>query len=173
MLSKTCLALVAVTLIGGPTLASAQTPQDRAAHHPDAAAAAGAPAGPAGMAAMMPMMQMMPMMRGMMGVDHVEGRIAYDKAELAITDAQLPQWNAVAAVQRANAKVMQDAMAKMAQDGMPNTMPARGDMMVLMMSERLDGMKKLMAAHNALYAVLSPDQRKIADEMMGGPMSAM
>ena len=34
---------------------------------------------------------------GMMGMaDHVEGRIAFLKVELKITDAQMPQWNAFA-----------------------------------------------------------------------------
>ncbi|PWC69723.1 hypothetical protein TSH20_08840, partial [Azospirillum sp. TSH20] len=54
------------------------------------------------------MEQMMPMMRQMMmgqqgGIsamglpfEHVEGRIAFLKAELGITDAQAPQWNAFA-----------------------------------------------------------------------------
>ncbi len=171
MLSKTYLAFIAAMLIAGPTLASAQTPQNRAVHHPDGAAAtADAPASPMGSAGMA---QMMPMMRGMMAADHVEGRIAYEKAELAITDAQLPQWNAVAAVRRANAKVMQDGMAKMAKDGMPSAAPARGDMMLMMMSERVEGMKKLLTANKALYTVLAPDQRKTADEMMASPMGAM
>ena len=35
---------------------------------------------------------------------HIEGRIAFLKAELAITDAQLPQWNAFADTLRARAK---------------------------------------------------------------------
>ena len=120
--------------------------------------------------------QMMPMMRGMMGMiaaDHVEGRIAYRKAELGITDAQLPQWDALATVLRANARVMQDGMAKMMKDGMPTTAPARGEAMVLMMTERLEGMKALVQADEALYAVLSTEQRKSADELMTGPMGAM
>lgn len=64
---------------------------------------------------MPPMMQggTMPMMRGMqqngmmpmMGMaDHVEGRIAFLKAELKITDAQLPQWNTFADALRSNAR---------------------------------------------------------------------
>ena len=36
----------------------------------------------------------MPMMAAMAG--HVEGRLAFLKTELKITDAQLPLWNAVA-----------------------------------------------------------------------------
>ena len=37
---------------------------------------------------------------------HVEGRIAYLKAELKITDAQAPHFDAVANVMRDNAKAM-------------------------------------------------------------------
>ena len=44
----------------------------------------------------------MPMMAAMAG--HVEGRLAFLKTELKITDAQLPLWNAVADAVRANAK---------------------------------------------------------------------
>jgi hypothetical protein len=47
---------------------------------------------------------MTPMM-GMMGMaDHIEGRIAFLKAELKITDTQLTQWNEFADVLRANAR---------------------------------------------------------------------
>jgi LTXXQ motif family protein len=44
-------------------------------------------------------------MMGMMG-EHVEGRIAFLRAELKITDAQVPQWNTFADALRANAKRM-------------------------------------------------------------------
>ena len=86
------LALIAVT-------AFAQQPQHDE-HHPPAAG----PGMPGGMAGGdMAMMRMMRMMMGpdgmaMMGAmaRHVEGRLAFLKAELKITDAQLPLWNAVA-----------------------------------------------------------------------------
>ena len=52
----------------------------------------------------MPMMGMMQMMGSM--ADHVEGRIAFLKTELKITDAQQPLWNAVGDAMRANAKDM-------------------------------------------------------------------
>jgi len=47
---------------------------------------------------------------------HVEGRIAYAKAELKITDAQLPLWNKVADTMRANAKAMDDVFAGVKRD---------------------------------------------------------
>jgi len=44
---------------------------------------------------------------------HIEGRITFIKAEIKITDAQEPPWNAVADAMRATAKDM---------GGMPNCM---------------------------------------------------
>ena len=113
---------------------------------------------------------MMPMMRGMMAADHVEGRIAYQKAELAITDARLTQWNRVAVVLRLNAKAVQDGMATMARSDMPTTAPTQSDMMVMLMSQRLDGTKKLGVANNALDAFLMPDQWKTANDRPTSPM---
>jgi hypothetical protein len=182
MLSKSGVTLLVATFLGSAAMANAQTTDTTAAHHPDTSvpgtmsgtpAAAGDPS--SGGVGETGMSKMMSAMRGMtnMMADHVEGRIAYQKAELAITDAQLPQWTAVADVLRQNAKAMQDGMAKMAKDGMPIAAPARSDMMVTMMSERLDGMKKLGVANKALYAVLTPDQQKTADNMAASPMGMM
>ena len=65
------------------------------------------------------MVRMMAMMRMMMGqnamAEHVEGRIAFLKTELKITDAQQPLWNAVADAMRANAKEMTDMMPMIGQ----------------------------------------------------------
>src|SRR6516225_7812296 len=101
----------------------AQPAQDHDAHHPETGAAAqqqqvpptarpaaraapGMPGaamgggmmggnmmgqGQAGPAGMMPMMNMM--MGAQAGADHIEGRLAFIKAELKITDAQAQQWN--------------------------------------------------------------------------------
>ena len=56
----------------------------------------------------------MPMMRTMMGqggmpmmAEHIEGRLAFLKTELKITDAQLPLWNAFAQAMRDDASTMQ------------------------------------------------------------------
>src|SRR5208337_3587477 len=105
--------------------ASAQTAQEHAAHHGQAATAASNP----GMGAMMGggvgrMMQMMG--GGMMGggtrmapFSHIEGRIAFLKAELAVTDAQSPQWGTFADALRERAKTMRDSMANMMQADQP------------------------------------------------------
>ena len=188
--------LTAMAIAVPLAFAEAQTApdQDHAVHHTPAAPAAPKPS-PGGAASAMPMMDMgkmmggdmgrmmsmMSMMRmmqggdgmGLMPFDHIEGRIAFYKAELGITDAQLPQWNAFADALRNGAKDMRTAMATAMQAGMPATAPARADAMVQMMSARLDAMKATAAAGKVLYAVLSDAQKKTADELMAEPPMGM
>jgi hypothetical protein len=196
MARSTPLAFVTFALLASAGLANAQTSSAPDPHRPATGAApgmpmvptAGAPAAggpgampimdmgkmvPGGDGQMPPMMQMMrgnQMMPGMMQFQHIEGRIAFLKAELAITDAQLPQWNAFADVLRANAKGMREGMTKMMQAGMPTTAPARAEAMVQMMTMHLEDMKSVASVGKALYLVLTDAQKKIADEMMSGPM---
>jgi hypothetical protein len=105
---KICASLVMLVLVAGPVFA--QQPQDHEQHHPPgtppAAAGPGMPGGSMAGTGGMPMMGMMRMMMGEDGMSgmpmmatmsgHVEGRLAFLKTELKITDAQLPLWNAVA-----------------------------------------------------------------------------
>ncbi len=173
-LANTTLVALAVG-IGSAGLAAAQapSPDDHTAHHPAGDAAQSPPrSGTPGMmmGGMSPIMQMMPMMQGdgmgMMPFDHIEGQIAFYKAELGITDAQLPEWNTFADALRSSAKNMRTTMASVMKAGVPTTAPARMDAMVQMMSVRLDAMKALLAAEKSLYAVLSDDQKKTADELV-------
>ncbi len=202
MAKHTSLTLAAILLATTVAAASAQTAQDHAAHHPaDSASDATAPAQPGrpgGATAMgknggeMPMMNMGSMMDGGMGqmmgpmqsgrggsammpFEHAEGRIAFIKAELVITDAQAPQWNAFADALRASSKAMRETMANMAkeQPEKPWTAADRTGAMVQMMSARLEGMKAIAAAEKALYSVLTDAQKETADELLGGPMMWM
>lgn len=124
---------------------------------------------------MMPMMPMMRMMHGMemMPGQHVEGRIAFLKAELGITEAQSPQWNAFAGAMRGGEKTMHSAMAAHMQAGMPATAPAHSDAMIAMMTAKLEAMKASAAAGKTLYAVLTETQKKTADELMMARMGGM
>src|SRR5215471_1719663 len=112
---KVCAPLVLMLALIAGTVLAQQPQQDE--HHPPAPPAAAGPGMPGGMSGDgdMPMMRMMRMMMGrdgmaMMGAmgRHVEGRLAFLKTELKITDAQLPLWSAVADAMRANAKTMGD-----------------------------------------------------------------
>ena len=94
------------------------------------------------------------------GASHVEGRIAFLKAELKITDAQLPLWNAVAGAMRDHAK----SMATMPGE-QTGTLPGRLAAMDKTMAARIDALHKLKAAVDPLYAALTDEQKKVADEL--------
>jgi len=164
-----------LALIAGPALA--QQPQHDE-HHP-AAAGPGMPGGMAG-AGDMPMMGMMRMMMGrdgmaMMGAmaRHVEGRLAFLKTELKITDAQLPLWNALADAMRANAKSMGDMAGGMMGGSQTATLPDKLAMREKMLTAHLEALRKFKAAADPLYAALSDEQKKTADELLIGPMGMM
>lgn len=125
--------------------------------------------GQSGAMPMMGMMQMMMSQHGMAG--HVEGRIAFIKAELKITDAQQPLWNAVADAMRANAKEMAGIPHGMM--GSPGTLPEKLAAHEKALAAHLDGVRRLRTAFDPLYAALSPGQKKAADGLMIGPMGVM
>jgi len=177
---KVCVWLVLMlALIAGPALA--QQPQHDERHPPTAPAAAG-PGMPGGMAGGgdMPMMGMMRMMMGREGMAmmsgmarHVEGRLAFLKTELKITDAQLPLWNAVADAMRANAKTMGDMAGGMMGGSQTTILPDKLAMREKMMAAHLEALRKFKAAVDPLYAALSEEQKKTADELLAGPMGMM
>lgn len=137
----------------------------------------GQPDGPSGMMGnMMPMMrQMMMGQSGAMGLpfEHVEGRIAFLRTELKITDAQKPQWDAFADALRANAKAHQAMHEQMTQGGMRAAWPERLAARQKMLTMHLDSLKTLEAAAKPLYAVLTDEQKKLADQFLSGPMGMM
>src|SRR5450759_3310849 len=96
----------------------------------------------------MGMMQTMGMMGpglgGMATIDRVEGRIAFLRTELKITDAQAGAWNAFADALRANAKKLAEVRASMMPkpgDAQPqaSTMADRLDLQEQWLLARLDG----------------------------------
>jgi len=138
-----------------------------------------------------PMMKMMSMMKTMHGadapgmamIDHVEGRIAYLRAELKITDAQAGAWDAFAAALRVNAKTLAAArepmmgQMKMGQVGMSagqpqapmmpaQTLAQRLDAQERWQTARLEGTRAIKTTFTKLDDVLSPDQKKAADELL-------
>jgi len=177
---KVCAWLVLMlALIAGTALA--QQPQHDE-HHPPAPPAAAGPGMPGGMAGAgdIPMMGMMRMMMGRDGMSmmgamarHVEGRLAFLKTELKITDAQLPLWNALADAMRANAKTMGDMAGGMMGGSQTATLPDKLAMREKMMTAHLEALRKFKAAVDPLYAALSDEQKKTADELLIGPMGMM
>jgi LTXXQ motif family protein len=184
----------------GSLSAQAQSDQDHNAPHPTEAPAQTAPTMPApeggGVSGMnrrgMPMQampgdmpQMMHMMRaqmahedmggpiGVMGFEHVEGCIAFLRAELGITDAQQPQWNCLRQALRVQATTMRAIRERMTQGGVPDSWPDRLARQERILSTRLDAVETIEGPALSLYAALSPEQQKKADDLLGRPMGGI
>jgi hypothetical protein len=182
----------------------AQSPADHDAHHPDQketqaspqpAPSPGQPGtmgqGMMGGRGMMDgnmanMMQMMAMMgkrgaetgctgmSGMTTIDRVEGRIAFLRTELKITDAQTTAWNAFADALRANAKSLAEIRASMMpQQGTTQTLVDRLTLQEKWLSARLEGTRAMKSALTNLIASFSDDQKKAADELLAPHMGMM
>jgi hypothetical protein len=101
--------------------------------------------------------------------DYVEGRIAFLRAELKITDAQLPQWNTFADALRSNARRRAEMLGTPVQATVPNALD-RLDLIGKTMSAMAENARSTKAALSPLYAVLSDEQKKKADSLLEGPM---
>lgn len=112
-------------------------------------------------------------MMGMMSGDgntpsFAEGRVAFIKAELAITDAQKSVWDAYSAALRKNLDGMQ-GMRKTMMGAMQAASPVeRLDRHITAMEGRLQTLKDVKPALAALYDALSDDQKKKADGLLTG-----
>lgn len=97
-----------------------------------------------------------------------EGRIAFLKAELAITEAQQGAWTAYAEAIRKNLGNMQTMHATMGQVMGAKTPGERLDAHVAAMEGRLAALKDMKPALTGLYSALSDDQKKKADTLLTG-----
>jgi hypothetical protein len=175
--TRTTLALTLTLTLAASPLLGAET--ESGPHHP--AGAVAAPNSSMMRGCMMSEAEGgVPTMRAMMGQDgirmmaeHIDGRLAFLKTELKITEAQLPLWNALAQAMRDNATGMQ---------AVPHTMMGKNNAVMLpdklaaretMLAARLETVRKLKAATDPLYMALSTDQKKTADELILGPMGMM
>ena len=129
---------------------------------------------------MMQRMGMMgPGMGGMATVDRIEGRIAFLRAELKITDPQASAWNGFADALRANARKLADARAAMTPKGDASaaTVTARLELQERWLVAQLDGLRAMKSAFAKMNEALSDDQKKAADDLlaphMGFGMGAM
>ncbi|MFO1110059.1 MAG: Spy/CpxP family protein refolding chaperone [Bradyrhizobium sp.] len=137
--------------------------------------------GTGGKMPMMDMMQKMGMMRqgaagggmGMATIDRVEGRIAFLRTELKITDAQSAAWNAFADALRTNAKNLGEVRAAIMSGAAQQGLVERFALQEKWLAARLEGTRTIMSALANLVAVLSDDQRKAADELLAPHMGMM
>ncbi|HXQ50739.1 MAG TPA: Spy/CpxP family protein refolding chaperone [Stellaceae bacterium] len=113
-------------------------------------------------------------MCGMM-TSHIEGRLAFLKTELNITDAQASLWNAYAGAARDNAQAMAThCTATMSPAGSSAlSLPDRLDQHERFMAAQLDALRATNKTLKPLYAALSDSQKQTADQFLGGPMGMM
>ncbi len=103
----------------------------------------------------------------------VEGHLAALKVELKITPDQDTAWQAFTAKARQQTETMPARRAQMfAQMSATNqTAPERLAQRTEFAKQRIAGMETMTAAVNDLYAVLTPEQKALADQHLAhGPM---
>ena len=180
--------LLLVAALGLATSAYAAEQPAPPHDHGPAADPAAAPAAKGGMMAMDGMtggmMDMGPMHCTGLSEQHLSGL----KTKLNITDRQLRAWNAFAAAAKAGAHPMPAGMTMpmpMKPGGMPGMMGGDGMMAMMMakplperlahhemmMKEHLKALHKVRTAVSALYRVLTPEQRAMADKSLCSGMT--
>ncbi len=108
-------------------------------------------------------------MQGRQQGQHIEGRIAYLKAEIGITEAQEAEWQAVE-------QTMREGMAtkagmrgmKMRQGDPAASSPDRIAERINLMETRLEHMKKMESVLSSLYEVLTPEQQQSGNMLIPG-----
>src|SRR6516165_1637850 len=191
------LAIAALVLATMATTSLAQSAAEHEQHHAqqDAAPVPTQPAPPASQSGMgmtggggmmnmmgnMPMMNMMQTMGmmdaragmgGMAMIDHVEGRIAFLRTELKITDAQNSAWNTFADALRANAKSLAEVRTSMMpqQGAASQTLVDRLSVQEKWLAASLDGTRAIKSALTNLIGSFSDEQKKAADELLAPHM---
>lgn len=111
---------------------------------------------------------------GPRGGFNLEQRAEHMKDRLKITDAQKPQWDALVGVmqkqQRAFALSQAEVWQKRANGETPKTLTAPERMAERNKASetRLNSQREFTAAFTTLYNTMSPDQKKIADDLLSG-----
>ncbi len=112
-----------------------------------------------------------PSMMGMLTGDpatRVNGRVAFLKAELAISDAQSKVWASYAAALQKNLENMHASRMTMAGNMSAQSPVDRLDKHLATMESRLAALKEMRPALADLYAALSDTQKKTADQLLTG-----
>jgi hypothetical protein len=113
-------------------------------------------------------------MQGMMGPGMMmefgpmmEGRLAYIKAELGVTEAQTAAWDDYASAVKARGATMQDMQTAMVQAMRTGSALDRLDAHTKTMESMVESLKTLRPVTETLYKALSADQKKKADLLLG------
>lgn len=102
--------------------------------------------------------------------ERVEARLAYQRTALKITPQQQTQWDRYASYVRKQAQDMEQRFAAMGPRGSrPATQPnaiQRLERQQAMLSQASNSLNERIAAQKPLYAALSPEQQKVADQVL-------
>ena len=117
---------------------------------------------------------MAPGMQGTMGPGTMmdfgpmmEGRLAYIKAELGVTEAQTAAWDDYANAVKVQATTMQGMHTVMVQTMQSGDALERLDARTKATEHMVESLKALRPVTEALYKTLSDDQKKKADPLLG------
>ncbi|MEO5374750.1 MAG: Spy/CpxP family protein refolding chaperone [Alphaproteobacteria bacterium] len=97
---------------------------------------------------------------------HIEGKIAFLRAEIGITDLQAPLWGPVADALRGAAKAEVDRRAAMVSAPPPMTVQDHLTRHTAMLEMRYQTVRTMRDAYAKLFDKLSPDQRVKADVLL-------
>jgi LTXXQ motif family protein len=99
---------------------------------------------------------------------HIEGRIAFLKAELKITPEQEALWNDYANAVRDNAKTMSGRCTALTGDSgaSEKSLPDRLNAQEQFVAARLDALRATTKTLKPLYQALSDEQKKLADQLI-------
>jgi hypothetical protein len=97
--------------------------------------------------------------------DRIEGRIAFLKAELQITDKQSADWNVLADALRSSRQHLIEARKYLAADDKVAS-PERVERYEHHLAERLDAVKSARTSFARLYPTLDDAQKQTADTIL-------
>ena len=118
----------------------------------------------------------------------LEGRLAYLRAELGITDAEHVAWDAYAVARRAQLGRMQEMYQRLSDtviqggvtgggatggDATKGDAIAHLDAHIAAMEKMLEILKAIRPAVDGLYKVLNDDQKRLADQLLGADCNGM
>jgi hypothetical protein len=109
--------------------------------------------------------RMGPMRAGVDSATLIDTRLGEMKAQLNINSSQEGAWQAFTTAAKQQAAGMQALRSQMQQD--PSTAPDRMGQRATMMQQRSEAMATMTNAFNALYTVLTPEQKAVADQSFG------
>lgn len=97
--------------------------------------------------------------------ERLEGRIAFLRAELQVTDKQMADWNVLADALRSSRQHLLEARKLLVMDDKAAG-PERLDRYEHHLGERLEAIKSARSAFNRLYGSLSEGQKQTADAIL-------